>query len=259
MKTKSLLLASVALLTASTHAQDATTNAPPASVPADASASSQAPAKPSFSDRLPDLRVGPFDIHPRLTTGVMYDDNILISSHNTRSDFIWSVNPAASIVAGDRMAITEYLLNNNDFMGISPSTYITSGPEVWPGKLLMLDYGPRFNWFTDYSENNSTDQLLKFDALLPMAKLILGVNQGYTRENTGVIEASRRANVETITSSIMGAYQFSEKTSAEMNLRRISTDYEANQGLNGQTDWSDANWFNYQMTPLITEHGRWGA
>jgi hypothetical protein len=243
-----LMAASVAFLSHSAAAQDATTNAPAA----DASASSQVPAaKPSFSDRLPDLRVGPFDIHPRLTTGVMYDDNILIASHNTRSDFIWSVNPAASIVAGDRMAITEYLLNNNDFMAISPGTYITSSPEVWPGKLLMLDYGPRFNWFNRYSENDSTDHLLKFDALLPMAKLILGVNQGYTSENTSVIEASRRANVETISSAIMGAYQFSEKTSAEMNLRRKSTDYAANQGLNGYVDWTDENWFNYHMSPLF--------
>jgi hypothetical protein len=216
-----------------------------------AATATNAPTKPSFSDRLPDLRVGPFDIHPRLTTGVMYDDNILIAPHNTKSDLIWSVQPAASIVAGDRMAITEYLINNSDFMGISPGTYITSSPEYWPGKMLMLDYGPRFNWFTDYSENNSTDQLLKFDALLPMAKLILGVNQNYTSENTTVVEAGRRSNVETISSAIMAGYQFSEKTSAEMNLSRRSTDYEASQALNGSTDWSDANWFNYQMTPLL--------
>lgn len=259
----SLISAAVVVFTQAVTAQPAAAepsalssqpSAPAASAAAEPSALSSQPSaasRPSFSDRLPDLRVGPFDIHPRLTTGVMYDDNILIASHNTQSDFIWSVNPAASIVAGDRMAITEYLLNDRNFMGITPGTYITTPLEVWPGKLLMLDYGPRFNWFNRYSENDSTDHLLKFDALLPMAKLILGVNQGYTRENTGVIEASRRANVETITSSIMGAYQFSEKTSAEMNLRRRSTDYEANLGLNGNTDWSAVNWLNYQITPLL--------
>jgi hypothetical protein len=222
-----------------------------ASSPSALSSSPSAASRPSFSSRLPDLRVGPFDIHPRLVTGVMYDDNIYISSHDAKSDFIWSVQPAASIVAGDRQAITEYKLSNRAYLGLTPGAYITAPPEYWPGMLLTLDYGPRFNWFTDYSENDSTDHLLHFTALAPFSKLIVGVSQDYTSENTSVVEAQKRSSVETITSAIMGAYQFSEKTSAEMNLSRKSTDYEAKQGLYGNTDWSDANWFNYHMTPLF--------
>ena len=115
----------------------------------------------------------------------------------------------------------------------------------------MLDYGPRFNWFTKYPENNSIDQILAFNALWPMTKLILGARQGYRLENTTIIEAGQRTEQETIPTDLLAGYRFTEKTSAEVNLHRTSVDYEQGTGLLGYTDWNDENWFNYQATPRL--------
>ena len=235
-----------------THAADTTASATPTASPTAETAADS--AKPAFSLRLPDLRLGPFDFNPRLTIGVVYDDNILIASQNPQSDLIWSVQPAVRVVAGDRSTMTEYRLLGYDVMYLSPGTFITRPQEGWPGKMLMLDYGPKFNGFTDHSENDSIDQLGGFNALWPLAKAILGVNQGYRLENTTIIEAGRRSQQETIPTSLMAGYQFSEKTSAELNLRRTSINYEV-KDLTGYTDWSNDNWFNFQATPLLNVGG----
>ena len=89
--------------------------------------------------RLPErLRLGPFDFQPRLTVGMTYDDNILISSHNTESDAIWSMQPAILAVAGDRLAIGEFRRAHGEVVGFSAHSFITSDSEDWPGKTPLL-------------------------------------------------------------------------------------------------------------------------
>ena len=209
------------------------------------------PASRSISDRLSDLHVGPFDIHPRLSAGVTYDDNILISTSNQEADFIWSLQPGVRISAGDKLALTEFRLASTDAMRLSPGDFVTDNPEVWPGRFLLVNYAPRCNWFTEYSANNSVDQLLGMNALWPTGRLILGVQQGYVDERTTVIEADRRTWQEEISTALLGGYQFSDLTSAEIRLHRTSTDYEKITGLNGYTDWNDENWFNYHLSPRV--------
>jgi hypothetical protein len=179
------------------------------------------------------------------------DDNILAASTKPQSDLIWSLRPALLALAGDRLAMTEHQLNYRGVIGFTPDTFIVSSRENWPGKTVMLDYGPRFNWFTTHSENDSIDQVLTFNALWPMSKLILGLRQGYSQVNSIVIEAGQRTEVQTIPTDLMSAYQVSEKSSAEMNLHRVSYDYGRTQGLNGYTDWNTDAWFNHQTTPLL--------
>ncbi len=218
-----------------------------------ASPPSDIPPSPSLSlsDRLTDLHLGPFDLHPRLSAGVTYDDNILISPSHQEADFIWSLQPGVQISAGDKLALTEFRLADRDAMRLSPGNFITRSPEDWPGRFLLVDYAPKFNWFTDYSANNSVDQLLGMNALWPTGRLILGVQQGYRDERTTVIEAGRRTWQETIPTALLGGYQFSDLTSAEIRLHRTSTDYEQGTGLNGSTDWNDENWFNYHISPRV--------
>ena len=218
--------------------------------PDEPTATQEVERRPEFSLKLPELRAGPFDFKPRLTTSAVYDDNILIASRDEQSDLIWSVQPAVQVLAGDRSTMTEYRLLGYDTMQLAPGTFITQPVEGWPGKMLMLDYGPKFNWFTEHSANDSVDHIGSFNALWPMAKAILGFQQEYRLESTTIIEAGQRSQQETITTALLAGYQISEKTSAELNLRRRGMDYEA-KNLTGYTDWSNDNWFNYQMTPLL--------
>lgn len=202
-------------------------------------------------------RLGPFDIQSRIATAVTYDDNILIASQNPEADLIWSLQPALLAVAGDRTAIEDFQRTYHNVVRFSPDTFIITPQSDWPGKALMLDYGPRFNWFTTHTENDSIDQFLNFNALWPVSKIILGVRQEYVQQNATIIEAGRRTWQQTVPTALMSGYQFSEKTSVEVNLSRTAVSYEQQQGLADYTDWNWANWLNYQYSACFNLG--WGA
>ena len=241
------VLGSVALLGQPAFGQDTIT------APAPPAAANQPSAALDFQPEtlLNDFRLGPFDIQPRITTGVTYDDNILISSQNPESDLIWSVQPAFLAIAGDRLAIEEYQQTYHNVVSFSPDTFIITEPEAWPGKTLMVDYGPKFNWFTEYTANDSIDEFLTVNALWPTRNMILGVRQDYVLENTTIIEAGRRSWEQRIPTDLMAGYQLSERTTAEVNLNRTSVSYEQGSGLADYTDWNWNNWFNYQYSPRL--------
>jgi hypothetical protein len=240
------LLASTVLLGHSVCGQDAAT------APAPLTATNQplATLNPQPSTLPTELRLGPFDIQPRITTGVTYDDNIFILSTNPESDLIWSLQPAFLAVAGDRLAIEDYRRAYHDVVRYSPDTFIITESETWPGRTLMVDYGPKFNWFTQHAENDSIDEFLTVNALWPMGKMILGLRQEYVLQNTTIIEAGRRSWQQTIPTALMAGYQFSDKTTAEVNLSHNSVSYEQ-QGLADYSDWNWDNWLNYQYNPVL--------
>jgi hypothetical protein len=161
------------------------------------------------------------------------------------------MQPAFLAVAGDRLAIEDYERTYHNVVGFSPDTFIITEPETWPGRTLTVDYGPQFNRFTEHTENDSIDEFLHANALWPMGKLILGLRQDYVLQDTTIIEAGRRSWEQTIPTVLMAGYQFSEKTTAEVNLSHNSVSYEQQQGLADSTDWCWDNWLNYQYSPRL--------
>lgn len=202
----------------------------------------------------PQLQLGPVDIHPRFTAGMRYDDNIYITRNNPQSDVIYSIFPAAQFIAGDRQSMAEFRVDNRDLLNLSPLAFITTPSENWPGHLLTLDYGPRANWYTHASRNDGVDQFLTLNTLFPFARLILGVRQTYTYQNTQVIEANRLTPQTTFNTAITSAYQLSARTSIQVNLRRDSISYQA-ANLLGSADYRNDNWFGYQFSELLNLGG----
>jgi hypothetical protein len=209
-----------------------------------AKTSGDSAAKSSAVENLLDLRVGPFDLHPRLSAGLTYDDNILFSPTNTEADAFWTIQPAVQAVAGDDAALLANGDQNNGGLNLSPGGIIFEPPEYWPVKLFVLDYGPRFQVFDKYTANNSIDQLGALNFLWPMSKLILGVRQDYQLQKQTIIEAGQRATEEDISTTLSAAYQFGDKTSAEADFRRDSVGYDQT-GLTGYTEYNTEEWLNY--------------
>jgi hypothetical protein len=205
---------------------------------------------PSLLKNVMDLRLGPFDLHPRLTAEMLYDDNILLSTANKEADGELMIQPALQAVAGDDAALIEHRDRHSDIISLSPGNLIVQQLEGWPGKLLILDYGPRFQIFDKYTANNSLDQFATGSLLWPMDKLILGFRQDYQSDKEEIIEAGERAIVETIPTIFSAAYQFGDKTSMESDFRRISVDY-ATPGLVGYTEYNTEDWFNYKLTESL--------
>lgn len=224
---------------AKTHSStNAVTNAP-------AVAQDDSTAKTSVVKQLLELRLGPFNLHPRLAAGLTYDDNITYATANREADAIWTIQPAFQAVAGDDAALIAYRDQNSVVLGLAPGNLIVQQPEVWPGKLLMLDYGPSFQIFDKYTANNYINEFATLNFLWPMNKLILGFRQDYQLQKTTIIEFSgQRAIVEAISTALAAAYQFGEATSLESNFRRASIGYDE-PGLTGYTEYNTENWFNY--------------
>ena len=205
-------------------------------------------AETTLEKRLLELRLGPFDLHPRLAAGLTYDDNILLSRANREADTIWMIQPALRAVAGDDAALIAYQDQHqySEIFGFSPGDIIFQQPEERPGKLFLLDYGPGFQIFDKYAVNNFIDQSGSLNLLWPMDKLILGIRQDYQLEKTGLIWADQRAKAETVSSALSAAYQFDAKTTMESNFRRVSIGYYQ-PGLTGYTEYNTEDWFNYEV------------
>jgi hypothetical protein len=193
-----------------------------------------------------ELRIGPFDLHPRFAAGLTYDDNILYSPGARESDAQWLIEPGLQAVAGDDAALIAYRDQKNDVLTLAPGSLIVQQPEERPGKLFILDYGPHFQVFDKYTANNSLDEFVTLDLLWPMNKLILGLKQDYQDQKEAIVEADQRTTVENITTALSAAYQFGEKTTMESDLRRASIGYQAT-NLSGYTEYASENWFNYEL------------
>jgi hypothetical protein len=207
-------------------------------------------AATNLGSKAMDLRVGPFDLHPRVSAGMIYDDNILLTQKGAEADTEWLIHPALQAVAGDDAGLIEYRDKNYDILGLSPGSLIVQQPDVWPGKLLIVDYGPGFQFFDKYTVNNHIDESGTFNLLLPMNKLILGLKQDYQSVKTEIIEFDRRATVDTLSTALSAGYQFGEATSMESDFRRISVGYDQT-GLVGYTEYNTENWFNYQLAESL--------
>jgi hypothetical protein len=199
------------------------------------------PVKKSF-----DMRAGPFDFHPRLSTGFIYDDNILLASTKKEADVDWTIQPGIQAVAGDDAALITYRDQNYDVLSLSPGNLVIQPTTAWPGKLLLLDYSPRVQIFDKYSANNSVDEFATFNLLMPLNKLILSLRQDYQLQKTEIIEFNQRATLESITTTLSAAYQIDDKTSLESDFHRVSIGYDQ-AGLVGYTEYNMEDWFNYAV------------
>lgn len=204
-------------------------------------------AKTSVEKAPLELRLGPLDLHPRVTTGLTYDDNILFSSANPEADTFWTIQPALQAVIGDDAALINARDQGGGALGLTPGSLIVQPPEAWPGKIFVLDYAPSFKFYDQYTAYNAIDQSATFSLLWPMNKLILGFRQDYQSQKATIIEAGQMATTETIATALSAAYQFGEKTSLESNFRRLSIGYDQ-PGLTGYTEYNTEDWLNYVVT-----------
>jgi hypothetical protein len=224
---------------------------PPAFAQSDSSAGSQdASTGSSLGKAAADLHLGPFDLHPRVSAGLTYDDNILYSAANKEADTEWLFRPALQAVVGDDAALVSYRDRRINTLEISPGSLIVQPPEDWPGTFLILDYGPGFQIFDKYTANNSIDQFATVDLLWPMGRWIWGLKADYRLEKVAIIEADQRTTVETIPTTISGAYQLGDKASLEADFGRVSTGY-ATSRLTGSTEYNTQDWFNYLAEPSL--------
>jgi hypothetical protein len=172
--------------------------------------------------KAPALHVGPFDIHPRASAGVSYDDNILVRANDPQADVIWTFSPGISAVA------------NNISEGYGTS--------------LALAYDLSLVDFRHHNNNSSVDHHASLAGQWLMAKLALGLNQTIQRTSTGIIEVGDRLRQTQYSTLLTAHYQLSELTSFDLNPRVTTSD---TQGYTGSTDWGGEAFLNRAVSPKV--------
>ena len=248
-KVPALLLAMAGGAACSTSAQDVPSNS-------QAAYSTNQPAWLNSAQPLT-LSYGAFDLHPRLRSTTIYDDNILFSHSGKRQDVISQVAPGIQILGGDRQTLetelkqAEYWNYDLNQISLSTSSLIVQPAEGWPNKFLLLDYSPQWQEFGKHSENDSLDQFVTANAVWPMAKLILGVQENYSDQKATIVEASTRSEIQQNHTELDAGYRLNDKFSADTAFVRQEVSYPGTTILQGYTEWKGSISINRLVGPTL--------
>ena len=177
------------------------------------------------------LNMGPISVRPHLNVSAYYDDNLTLKDGPELEDFVWRISPGA-------------LLGFGEFRD--------------KGNYVTLDYTPTASVYTKYSDYSALDHLVDFNVGWRMSKLTLGVGQSYEIANGKQVEASAFVEQESYVTKLTSLYEFSEKTSAELNGRQMLIDstervFEApDNQLNTINQWEIEGWGNYKQSEKLT-------
>ena len=172
--------------------------------------------------------LGPLDFNATLFVRSVYDDNIFLAPSNLKEhDIITSVAPGVQVRYGEK-------------------GYASA----------QLDYTPTFQFFKDHSNNDAINHDARFQIEKTFTRLTLGVSQSFTRisdSQIGVTKtfAPKRLEQDTYATRLLAKYDFSDKTSFEVNGRISVLDF-ATGGLISSKEYSNDDWLNYKATEKVT-------
>ncbi len=184
-------------------------------------------------DGLPALaNLGPLDFNASLFVQSVYDDNIFLAPSNVRTrDVITSVTPGMQVRYGE--------------IGHAYS---------------QLDYTPTFQFFKENGNNDAINHDARFRIEKTFTRLTVGISQSFSRVSDSAIGvaagvpgavAPTRLEQDTFVTRLLSKYDFSDKTSFEVNGGLNVFDFPT-AGLVSYKEYSNDNWLNYKATEKIT-------
>lgn len=170
----------------------------------------------------PRLALGPFRIQPLVQAIGLYDDNVLISHVDRKSDFMWIIAPGLSIGAGD------YLEKS--------LTY------------FRIDYTPVFVLFADHTEFNSIDQYLRVEGRYATVRLTVSPYFEYDKLSGPDRDLGTRVDRERFIGGVNMTYIVSDKTSIDVN--GVAWSRQNKVGIDSKEVFNN-DWLNFQVTPKL--------
>jgi hypothetical protein len=166
------------------------------------------------------IKIGPVNVHPNITAGLTYDDNLNIKNVNRVDDFYFDISPGFRAIIGE----------NRD-------------------KFISLTYHPRIIVFAQEDQNNSVDQDANLLAQWHFNKLTLAAGQGFQLYSGNEIDAGARVDRKSYITTLGAIFNYSEKTSFELNLRQTIADYGTS--FSDFNEWVASPYMNYQITDKV--------
>jgi hypothetical protein len=178
----------------------------------------------THQDRSGLFKLAMFDFFPSAMASVYYDDNVNISHTDPQHDLVWNLAPSILATATD------------------------GAPGE--GKSFQIAYTPTFVLYTDHTNPNEVNQAVNVGGLWPFAKLTLGFSQAFTYSTGPVVDIGGRSRQMSFLTALTSHYVLGEKTSLDANLGLNISD-NSNSGYSSSSDWSNQDWFNYQVDPKL--------
>lgn len=171
------------------------------------------------------IKLGPFDITPRISASVYHDDNIETDPTDEIEDVVFTVAPTITAAAVD----------------------MAEGM----GKSMRLSYTPLFYLYLDEGGDlNRVDHVASVDGTLQGSKAMVGFGQGFRYTTDPVVDIGTRADRMAYDTSLRSRYALSEKTSIEINGQLAIVNYDEDI-YNSWWDAASVNWIGYQASPKV--------
>ncbi len=167
-----------------------------------------------------------------------YESNLFIQSQNAQEDFIFTISPGVAVGWGE---FKSELFGPENFRHRF---------ERWVGKnYFYVDYSPSYTWYADHGSLDSFDQAVRLAAEWNFHRLTLGARGAYVTQTAPVEDIGNRVKQKELTASLTARYDYSGKTSFEVNGYYDGVSYDSN-GVDSR-EWRTQDWMNYQISPKI--------
>jgi hypothetical protein len=190
------------------------------------------------------IRFGGLDFFPHAAATSMYDDNVLISHTGGISDVEWTLSPGATIVAGDVSSYFPGDVTLGQIRGLLNYSPVEDSSK--PQRFLAIDYTPAANFFTDHSQYDNVDQTEGLIAGYAFARLVLGLDQNFSRLTEKDNDVGGRIVLATLTTRLWSRYDLTDRSSFEIIGQHYWFEYPGTT-FQGFQEFRNEDWFNRQV------------
>ena len=173
-----------------------------------------------------------------------YDSNIFISHDDAQEDFIFTIAPGMAVGRGDFKNELVNLGSYEDRFNPDRSEMIDAT------NYIFVHYVPSVTLFADHSSEDSFDHDVTLDGQYEWKRLTLGLKARFQTMNLPDVDLGERVERHLFTGALTSKYDYSAKTSIELNFFDYIRDYAGDRIDTVEYRWQA--WLNYQVRPKIT-------
>ena len=173
-----------------------------------------------------------------------YDSNIFISHEDEQEDFIFTIAPGVAVGRGDFKSELTNLASYEDRFNPDRSEMVDAT------NYIFLHYVPSVTLFANHGSENSFDHDVTLDGQYEWKRLTLGLKARFQTMNLPDVDLGERVERHLFTGALTSKYDYSAKTSIELNYFNYIRDYAGERVDTVENRWQA--WVNYQVRPKIT-------
>ena len=183
-----------------------------------------------------------FVLHGSATAS--YDSNIFISHDHAQEDFIYTIATGVAVGRGD-------FKNELANLGSYEDRFNPDRSEIADAtNYIYVHYVPSVTLFSDHGGENSLDHDVTLDGQYAWKRLTIGLKARFQTMNLPDVDLGERVERHLFTGALTSKYDYSAKTSFELNFFNYIRDYAGDRVDTFEYRWQ--GWVNYQVRPKIT-------